>query len=172
MILRKILLSFLLFFLSAGIPGYCQEAVGHSIKSPSITSFAYPQSVYVDSKSGHVWVSDFDNNRVLRFDVSSLTSVNNADNAQVPSEVYLGQNYPNPFNPVTQIRFSTPKDGNAVLNVYNLLGQKVATLFNSYASSNKQYVVAFDASNLPSGVYIYSLHTPTAALNKKMCLIK
>lgn len=166
---RSIILIILLF--SGSVLSQSDMPKGNK-SAPSATNFAYPQSVFVDSKSGHVWVSDFDNNRILRFDVSALTSVNESRNQESPSGFYLGQNYPNPFNPATQIKFSTKSSGTVILSVYNIIGQKIATLFNSYASANTLYSVTFDAKNLPGGVYLYSLRTPNGSEIKKMCLLK
>jgi len=173
MIYRKIRYVLILFMLITSVTVYSQNVMQQEKRlAPSATNFAYPQSVFVDSKSGHIWVSDFDNNRVLRFDVSSLTAVNDSRNQMNPSGFYLGQNYPNPFNPATQIKFSTKSSGMVILSVYNIIGQKIATLFNSYATANTLYSVTFEAKNLSGGVYLYSLRTPGGSEIKKMCLLK
>lgn len=141
------------------------------ITAASADNFAYPQSVFADSKNGNLWVADFDNNRVLRFDISGLTGVKE-EAGQSPSGFYLGQNYPNPFNPATTINFSTKTTGHTILSVYNLLGQKIAVLFNETAAANTVYSIRFDAKPLPSGIYMYSLRTPGGTEIKKMCLMK
>jgi len=139
---------------------------------PTANNFAYPQSVFVDSHSGHIWVTDFDNNRVLRFDVSTLTSVDEIHTSSSPSNYFLGQNYPNPFNSSTQIMFSNSSTGVVLLEIFNLLGQKISTLFNEVATANTIYSIPFEAKNLPSGIYLYSLRTPNGSEVKKMCLLK
>lgn len=83
----------------------------------------------------------------------------------------LAQNYPNPFNPSTKIQFSVPTTGNVKLNVYNSLGQEVATLVNEVKSAGN-YTANFNASSLPSGIYMYSLTTNGQTITKKMMLIK
>jgi hypothetical protein len=140
--------------------------------APTANNFAYPQSVFVDSPNGHIWITDFDNHRVLRFDASSLTTMDESLMSSSPASYYLGQNYPNPFNPVTQITFSTKAAGVVVLVVYNLLGQEIATLFNEVATANTVYSIAFDATSLSGGIYLYSLRTLYGNEVKKMCLLK
>lgn len=83
----------------------------------------------------------------------------------------LGQNYPNPFNPTTKIGFSIPKAGHVTLKVYNMLGQEVATLVDKYMNAGMD-VVHFNASNLPSGTYVYQLKADNVTITKKMMLVK
>jgi len=89
-----------------------------------------------------------------------------------PSTAYsLSQNYPNPFNPVTQIRFDLTRDGPATLEVFNLMGQRVAELVNAPLAAGS-HNVSFDASALPTGVYIYRLAADGQMVQKKMMLLK
>ena len=88
-----------------------------------------------------------------------------------PTEFSLGQNYPNPFNPVTTIKFSLPIDEKVVLEVYNTIGQKVATLINQEMSVG-YHEANFDASKLTSGIYIYKLNAGSLTSTKKMILMK
>jgi len=90
---------------------------------------------------------------------------------QRPTSFNVEQNYPNPFNPTTKIRFSVPNSGNVVVKVYNVLGQEVATLMNEFSLA-KTYEVDFDASNLPSGTYIYTVQVGNSTIAKKMLLMK
>ncbi len=90
---------------------------------------------------------------------------------QIPTEFALDQNYPNPFNPTTTIGFQVPKSGHVTLTVYNLLGQKIATLTDKHLPAGS-YKVTFDASHLTSGVYVYVLRAGNVVLSKKMTLIK
>jgi hypothetical protein len=83
----------------------------------------------------------------------------------------LKQNYPNPFNPSTQIAFTIPQKGFVKLVVYNLLGQEVKTLVNETLDAGS-HSVDFNASNLPSGVYIYKLSSIGFTKTRKMMLIK
>lgn len=150
-----------------------QNKSTHKIAAPpTVNNFTYPQSVFVDSPNGHIWITDFDNHRVLRFDVSSLTSASESEKLQSPQNFLLSQNYPNPFNGETQITFSTNSTEDVLLTVYDLLGQKIATLFDEVAAVNTVYSIAFDAKNLPSGIYLYSLRTVNGNEVKRMCLLK
>ncbi|RLD24218.1 MAG: hypothetical protein DRI70_08490 [Bacteroidetes bacterium] len=79
----------------------------------------------------------------------------------------LYQNYPNPFNPVTTIPYSIPRNSLVQLKIYNLLGQEVATLVNEEKPTGN-YQVEFDASNFPSGVYLYRLRAGDFVQTKKM----
>jgi hypothetical protein len=89
-----------------------------------------------------------------------------------PKVLALGSNYPNPFNPATSIEFSVPRDGRAVLKIYNTLGQEVATLFDGNAVAGTLQKANFDASRLASGVYYSRLEFGGQALVKRMMLVK
>ena len=84
----------------------------------------------------------------------------------------LSQNYPNPFNPSTTISYSLSEAQTVNLEVFNIQGQKVATLLSDERISAGSHRVTFDASSLSSGVYIYQLKTGTQTLTKQMVLIK
>jgi hypothetical protein len=89
----------------------------------------------------------------------------------VPSEITLEQNYPNPFNPTTTISYQIPTSAGVELNVYNLLGQKVATLVNEQQSAGN-YTVSWNATDFSSGIYIYKLRTGTFESFRKMVLLR
>ncbi len=88
-----------------------------------------------------------------------------------PTEFALFQNYPNPFNPETIIRFEVPVSSFVNLTIYNAVGEKVATLINQQMEIGI-YLWNFNASNLPSGIYIYRLNAGDQVFTKKMMLIK
>lgn len=73
--------------------------------------------------------------------------------AKIPKEFSLGQNYPNPFNPSTVISYQLPATIRVIIKIFNILGQEVITLLDEEKSSGN-YKIDFNASNLPSGVYI------------------
>ena len=83
----------------------------------------------------------------------------------------LKQNYPNPFNPTTTITFNLPERSYVELNIYNVLGVKLATLVKGIKSAGS-YSVQFNASNYPSGIYIYELQTANYKQTKKMIYLK
>lgn len=89
----------------------------------------------------------------------------------IPSEISLDQNYPNPFNPSTKISYSIPTSGDVLLEVFNIQGQKVATLYEGSQQAGIHEVL-FDARSLSSGVYIYRLQSGSSSFVKQMVLIK
>lgn len=91
---------------------------------------------------------------------------------EIPSSILLNQNYPNPFNPSTTLSFELPNASNVQLQVFNMMGQRVATLIQNQAFTAGSHQVRFDASNLPSGVYIYRLQASVTTATRKMTLIK
>jgi hypothetical protein len=99
--------------------------------------------------------------------ISTTTGIS----SNTPLSYNLSQNYPNPFNPTTKITFSLLKDGFTTLAVYNVLGQKVATLLEQQIPAGEQTVV-FNASQLSSGVYFYKLQSGSYLQIRKMILMK
>lgn len=97
---------------------------------------------------------------------SSISDINT-----VPTAFTLEQNYPNPFNPTTQIQFSLPQASEVTLNIHNSQGIQIKTLADTRLASGTHTFI-FDASNLPSGVYFYTLTSNNALLSRKMLLIK
>ena len=94
------------------------------------------------------------------------------DAGSEPRTYALGQNYPNPFNPSTQIEFSLPREARATLEVYNIVGQRVAVLVDDVRQAGV-HRVAFSGQGLASGVYIYRLKAAgETMLTKKMTLVK
>ena len=95
----------------------------------------------------------------------------NTKNAELPTEVALLGNYPNPFNPETTINYELPQASEVYLAVYNLLGHETAVLMDGLQSAGR-HMVRFDASNLPSGTYVYRLQTGDKIVARAMILIK
>jgi PKD repeat protein len=100
--------------------------------------------------------------------VNIVTSV--ADRA--PIQFTLLQNYPNPFNPQTEIKFSVDAIGRTTLNVYNTMGQQVATLFDDIAEPGRYYRIRFDGRNIASGVYFYRIQNSGRSQLRKLVLLK
>lgn len=92
-------------------------------------------------------------------------------NSDLPREFSLQQNYPNPFNPTTQITYDLPEQADVRLEVFNIQGQRVATLVNASKNAGTHSVI-FDATHLASGVYLYRLQAGSTVLTRKMTLVK
>jgi len=104
---------------------------------------------------------------------SALGSVDidELDGSEIPREFTLDQNYPNPFNPVTTIQFTLPQTADINLTVFDVLGRQVAVLINGQQAAGR-HTVNFQASDLPSGIYLYRLTTPGGSIAQKMILLK
>ena len=91
--------------------------------------------------------------------------------AGLPSGYNLAQNYPNPFNPATVIRFEIPEAGSVTIEVFSMLGHRVAILTDAHHTAGTQDVV-FDATELPSGLYIYRMRAGAFTATRKLMLIR
>ncbi|NWG27108.1 MAG: fibronectin type III domain-containing protein [Ignavibacteriaceae bacterium] len=101
------------------------------------------------------------------------TTVSGIDDKMLaPTEFSLHQNYPNPFNPSTKIIFTLQSSGNAVLKIYDSLGEEIATLFDGYAEAGRYNEVEFKADNFVSGIYIARLQSVENVKTIKMLLLK
>ena len=92
-------------------------------------------------------------------------------NVTSPAQFDIAQNFPNPFNPSTTINFTIPEAGFVNLSVFDVLGQKVAELVNENLATGS-YSKVFDASNLNSGLYFYTITAGSVSVTKKMQLLK
>lgn len=101
----------------------------------------------------------------------TVTLVTASENEGKPTEFALEQNYPNPFNPTTNISYAVPQASKVNIEVYNLMGQRVAVLVNEIKSAGS-YTATFDASALSSGIYIYRIQADNFVSTKRMTLIK
>lgn len=118
-------------------------------------------------------ISGFGNNLYLDnvCKVNGSTGISSSLNTEIPGEYSLSQNYPNPFNPVTNVEFGISKLGFVSLKIYDVLGKEVTTL----VSENLQpgtYKYNFDASNLSSGIYFYSIKAGDFVQTRSMMLLK
>lgn len=99
------------------------------------------------------------------------TSVNNKSGADKPARFSLAQNYPNPFNPSTTISYSIPEGRVVTIKVYDQLGKEVSTVLNEYKEAG-DHTAQFNASALPSGIYIYTIQAGEFRDSKKLILLK
>ena len=132
-------------------------------------------------EQAHVWIAfthgtDLDmvdlrlDAAIAKFeDLDTGVSVGKDD--EMPSGIHLHQNYPNPFNPTTTVSFNIPEAAHVNLTVYNVLGQRVATLVDGTRAGGT-HSVTFDASRLNSGMYIYRLNVNGAIQSRTMLLVK
>lgn len=97
------------------------------------------------------------------------TDVNSISN--LPTDFSLSQNYPNPFNPSTIISYQLPEQSNVSLKIYDMLGREIKTLVNDVKPAGI-YNVNFNADNISSGIYFYTLNTHGFTQSKKMMLVK
>ncbi len=93
------------------------------------------------------------------------------DDSEISNEYLLYQNYPNPFNPATTIVYNIPYSNHVTLEVYNILGQRIKKLVDEFQHEGN-YKITFDASELPTGVYIYRLKSGSYIESKKMLILK
>ncbi len=158
-----------LFFhvLNAAASGFGNVAAVYSIDSTDGVEYStYPQ---VSDNSGNTSYNLGVNNGAVL--VQMPTGINDNNDPGLPTRFDLAQNYPNPFNPTTVISFALPKADHVVLEVYNVLGQKIQTLVDKNMSAGR-YEVEFDASSQPSGIYFYRLAAGQNVSTKKMVLVK
>ena len=95
----------------------------------------------------------------------------NTEREGTPDGFVLAQNYPNPFNPTTNISFELPATSYVSLRVFDLRGRLVETLVSRTLAAGS-HSIAFDASNLASGMYLYRLETPSVVRTRKMTLLR
>ncbi len=145
----------------------------------------HPCAVLKEHKQGramaiaeHLWYLDTDGVRSLVdwFMRGVPTGSEDPDEPPLPSSVELHQNYPNPFNPTTTLRFSVVSAGHVRLDIYNVLGQRVKTLVDTYRPAGMHTVVwdgtTESGNRAASGVYLYRLRTDGTDASRKMLLLR
>jgi hypothetical protein len=108
---------------------------------------------------------------VLKIAPSQISNQNVEELNDKPRQVELHQNYPNPFNPVTTISFYLPQSQEVRLSVFNIVGQPVAVIVDGTLSAGQQQF-EWDATDKPSGMYIYQLEVGNNVMTRKMTLVK
>jgi hypothetical protein len=134
------------------------------------TVFAVGQRL--DYVRGVLWYT-FSNFKMGPGSFSDIGSVINTatEGSEVPASFTLEQNYPNPFNPSTQIGFDVASTGHVQLDVFDIMGRKVATLVNNTIPVGS-YSVSFSGENLSSGMYIYRMTSGSSVQTRRMLLMK
>lgn len=135
----------------------------------------------VNDQSGNLWIGtlmDFPpfwfGGGLAVFKEGGVVSVSGtyAASSDIPKKIKLYSAYPNPFNPTTQIKFSVDKTAKTTLEVFDLLGQKVLTLYDDIAEAGRYYTVEVNAVDLTTGVYFYKLQSEQETDVKKLLLLK
>jgi N-acetylmuramoyl-L-alanine amidase len=139
--------------------------VGNNVFEPPLSFDSFQMTYVTGNQSTGTYY--FDDIRTATFSPTDVEE----EIGTTPTEFSLQQNYPNPFNPNTQIKFSVPQTTNVKVLVTDLLGREVATLVNDNLTAGN-YSVNFDAINLSSGVYFYTLITDNFKQSRKMILMK
>ena len=129
---------------------------------------------FTSSPTGLAYYDDYTVKKMVPENAVSVDD--NFSQTASPSDYRLSQNYPNPFNPTTTIAFSIPVDGMISVDIYNVLGQKIKTLYTGYQSAG-QHSLNWDATNasgdaVATGVYIYTLSAGHTHVTQKMVLIR
>jgi hypothetical protein len=128
----------------------------------SIMTSGDPRQIIV--RGNYAYIADENSMMILRVPAEP-------DNTVIPISFALYQNYPNPFNAQTTISYSLAEPGPVTLTIYNLLGQKVATLFDGVQAVGEHKVV-WDAGNQTSGIYFYRISAGGYTKSEKMLLLK
>ncbi|MEX0737342.1 MAG: heparinase II/III family protein [Bacteroidota bacterium] len=141
------------------------EAIQLNRQPVSFTTLQDGSVRFVLSGSGH-----------LRFHANATTSVERSEPEPIPEDVHILGNYPNPFNPTTRIRFTISRQGQTMLNVYNMVGQCVKTLFDDVISPGTHEYVwdGRDASGseVSTGIYFFEVVSNGKVDRKKGLLLK
>ena len=155
-----------------------------SLRGSYLAACVIYTTLFYESVSGNLYLSEFTKNEATYFQkIASETVLNNLElwnitashikfrkSSTIPNFT-LFQNYPNPFNLSTNIMFKISNENIVSLEVFNYLGQKIATLINRPLSAG-EYLVKFNGKNLSSGTYYYKLKTGNQFFIKSMILIK
>ncbi|MEO8169039.1 MAG: T9SS type A sorting domain-containing protein, partial [bacterium] len=160
---------------SVGVTSNFQRIEGSFIAGHGTTidphSYTYTDVAPAGSIHYRLEQIDLDGSTHYSESVQATILTSTAEGALFPKEFTLRQNYPNPFNPSTIIKYELPKESRVSLEIYNLIGQKVATLVEGMKPAGS-HQVSFNASGFTSGVYMYKLSAGNQVFTKKMVLMK
>jgi len=142
-----------------------EEAVGISVRAR-----------FNNASMGYAWFDDFSVEELTFIPTAVKESPLANSKTNIPTKYALYQNYPNPFNPTTEITYQLPKFNHVDVSIYNVMGQKIATLVNKTQAAGTYRVLwngkSETGESMPSGIYFYKLQTNDYRLVKKMTLMK
>ncbi|GJQ62397.1 MAG: hypothetical protein SCALA702_14500 [Melioribacteraceae bacterium] len=149
---------------------YVEAMAGATVQMKGVQ---YPVTVMVDGadiriSDGSIFATLRSGENVVLADGNGLFNI---ESLVIPAEFELSQNYPNPFNPATTIKFGIPEASRVTLRVFNAIGEQVATLVEKNMEAG-YHTVQFNASQLTSGVYFYSITAGDHNAVKKMMILK
>jgi hypothetical protein len=113
----------------------------------------------------------FPDGSLFNFEEITTTEILTERDDRIVDRFSLYQNYPNPFNPATTIQFNIPESEEVQLSIFNTKGQKIVTLLNKRLTAGL-HKIDWNARDLPSGVYFYSLKTKRFKQTKKLMLLR
>ncbi len=134
-------------------------------------SFNTPNGIVASLSGDSLFIADAGNRAIRIIDLNNLTTDVKLLNINIPPDFELQQNYPNPFNPSTSIKYQVDTGKNVLLKVYDVLGNEISTLVNEFQQAGN-YEVDFNAANLTSGIYFYTLQAGKKLSSKKMMLLR
>ncbi len=103
----------------------------------------------------------------------NITAINDSKNKKsILDNFVVEHNYPNPFNPSTKIKYSLPSRSQITVKIYSSIGSLVKTLLNDVLQNSGWHEITFNADNLSSGTYFYSIKSGSNIITRKMILIK
>ena len=142
--------------------GSTWDAKNEGLSNINVYSIASSgDKIFIGIRDGSVWVRSF---------TDIITNVMTSGN-KLSYDFSLSQNYPNPFNPTTTIEYDIPTTSNVIIEVFDILGRKIAILLNKEQTPG-HYRTEFNGSKLNSGIYFYKIKAGNLIQTKKMILIK
>ncbi len=164
------------FYVQKSIDGTSYNRIAGSFQPGHGTTIQPQYYSFTDEATAGNWYYrleqiDLDNTIHFSDPVQATVLTDVVEFNSLPREFELAQNFPNPFNPRTQIRFDLPTETRVSLDIFNLIGQKVATAFEGIRPAGT-HEISFDAASLASGVYLYKLTGNNQTFTRKMILMK
>ncbi len=127
--------------------------------------------IIFDRQIANEFLQEFKSRYIEAGGSDAITGISENKINQEISAFELKQNYPNPFNPSTTIEFRLLEDSYLDIDVYNILGQKIAKLIGGFLKAGA-HQITFDARQLPSGIYFYTMRAGNRVYQRKMILLK